>query len=146
MFMAVWSVQAQQIESQNVPPLVIQSFNKLYPDVVHVKYELEDGNYEAKFKKDDSKLEAVFSATGTLIQTEKSLGSVKDLPIKVLNTLKKDFAGYTYKDAEVLTTADGKVLYEVEAESASVAYELLYDSEGNLMKKTLSEEESKKKK
>jgi len=148
LLISVWSVQAQKIEPQNVPASVIQSFNKLYPDVVSVKWELEEGNYEAKYKKNDIKSEAIFSSTGTFIQAEKSLSSPNDLPISVLNALKKDFLGFTYEDAEIITTADGKVLYEVEAANASISYELLYDANGNMISKTqnITEENGKKNK
>ncbi|WP_018344012.1 PepSY-like domain-containing protein [Cytophaga aurantiaca] len=146
LLISVWSVQAQKIEPQNVPASVTQSFNKLFPDVVSVKWELEEDNYEAKYKKNDIKFEAIFSSTGTLIQTEKSLSSPNDLPLPVLNALKKNFSGFTYKDAEMVTAADGEVLYEVEAENASITYELLYDANGNIVKKESIEENGKKNK
>ena len=61
---------------------------------------------------------------------------------------KKDFLGFTYEDAEIITTADGKVLYEVEAANASISYELLYDANGNMISKTqnITEENGKKNK
>ncbi len=136
MLLTGWSVQAQKISSEKVPTLVIESFNKLYPGSANVKWEIEEENYEATYKKDKIKSAVVFSAAGVLIQSEKSLGSVNELPAAVLASLKKDFAGYSYEEPEIVKSGDGKVSYEVEAENAKGSYELFYDAQGNLIKKT----------
>lgn len=140
-----WHVQAQKIEQQNLPVAVLQNFTKLYPDVVNVKWELEDGNYEGQYKKNDIQSEVVFSSTGTFIQAEKSLNSPHDLPAAVLASLKKDFSGFNYKDAEIVTIADGQTLYEVEALKAAISYELIYEANGTLKEKSESHPSTKEK-
>ncbi len=139
------SAMAQKLDSKNVPAPVLQGFNKLYPDVVSAKWELEDGKYEVEFKKNGVESEVVLSNEGALIQTEKELSSPNDLPQPVLSTLKKDFAGGKYKDAEVVETADGKTLYKVEVKDTTGSFELLFDNKGTLVKKTAEVEEEKEK-
>ena len=135
---------AQKIKQENVPAPVVQAFNKMFPDIISSKWELEEGNYEVSFKKNNEKTEAVFSNDGKYLQTEKDLASVNDLSPEVIASLKKDFTGYKFEDAEKIETADGKVMYELEAEQGETEYELIYDSKGNLQKKTLKIEDDKK--
>ena len=132
---------AQKIKQENVPANVMQAFNKTFPDIISSKWELEEGNYEASFKKNDQKTEAIFSSDGKYLQTEKELSSVNDLSPEVIAALKKDFAGYKFEDAEKIETADGKTLYELEAEQGETEYELVYDSKGSLQKKTQKKED-----
>jgi hypothetical protein len=106
------------------------------------EWEKEDGNYEATFKKNKEKTDAVFSKEGKLIQTETKLPSPNDLPPAIAATLKKDFAGYEFEESEKIITAEGKELYAVDAEWKEMDYELLFEANGTLVKKT--EEKEKK--
>ena len=137
------AVNAQDIKTSAVPDAVKQSFAKLYPNIVDVKWEMEEANYEAKFKQNKEKTDLLFDTSGKLIQTETKINSVNDLPLAVTNTLKKDFSGYEFEDTEKIKMADGKEFYKVEAELKEKEYELLFDTAGMLIKKT--EEPSKEK-
>ena len=136
---------AQKIKQENVPAPVAQAFNKMFPNIISSKWELEEGNYEVSFKKNNEKTEVVFSNDGKYLQTEKELASVNDLSTEVIASLKKDFSGYKFEDAEKIETADGKVMYELEAEQGETEYELVYDSKGTLQKKTQKKEDDDKK-
>ncbi len=138
------SVHAQKVKTINLPVAVQDNFNKLYPEIVSVEWELEEGNYEGAFKKNKVKTEVLFNAEGKLLQTETKLNSVNDLPALITASLKKDFKGYEFEEAEQITTAEGQEQYSVDAELKETEYELLYDKKGVLLKKT--EEKEKKEK
>jgi hypothetical protein len=140
------SACAQKVKTENVPAAVKQSFSKMYPEVKEVKWEMEDKNFEAEFKKNKEELEAVFTPEGIFVQSEKELGSTNDLPKEVLASLYKEFAGYKFSDVEWIETADKKVQYEVSAEKGELEYDLLYDKNGVLLKKTEEKEDEKKEK
>jgi hypothetical protein len=135
--------KAQDVKTNLVPDAVKQSFSKLYPNIVDVKWEMEKENYEAKFKQNKEKTDLLFTPAGKLIQTETKLSSANDLPAAITATLKKDFSGYEFEDTEKVITAEGKELYKVEAEMKEKEYELLFDAAGTLVMKT--EEPEKKK-
>ncbi len=137
------AVNAQDIKTSSVPEAVKQSFTKLYPNIVDVKWEMEEGNYEAKFKQNKEKTDLLFDTSGKLIQTETKLSSANDLPAAITATLKKDFSGYEFEDFEKIITAEGKELYEVEAEMKEKEYELLFDASGLLVKQTEEKKEKK---
>ena len=134
---------AQKIKQENVPANVMQAFNKMYPDILSCKWKLDEGKYEAHFKKNNEEVEAEFSNDGKFIQTEKELSSVNDLSPEVIASLKKDFAGYKFEDAVKIETAESKIMYELEAEQGETEYELVYDSKGTLQKKTQKKEDDK---
>ncbi len=134
------SVQAQKIKEQDVPAPVRQEFKRLYPNAALDKWEMEEGNlYEAEFKLGKEEKEALFDKEGKLVKTEVKLASIQDLPILVLERLKKEFPGYRYEEPEKAETADGKILYEVEAEKGNEEYELLFDDKGTLIEKKAEE-------
>lgn len=137
------TVWAGDLKPENVPVVVKDGFNKLYPSATKVKWELDKGNYEAEFNSGKEELEAEFNANGEFIKSESEIESIAKLPQAIQDALKKDYAKYKAEDFELVTLANGKKLYELEMKIEGKKYELLFEESGALVSR---EEEVKKEK
>ena len=119
---------AQKIESSKVPGPVIAAFAKQYP-AAKPKWEKEKEMYEAGFKSKGQSMSVLYSADGTLKETEVDI-KVSALPKPVLSYLAKNKAGMKISEAAKITRADGSVVYEAEVKGK----DLLFDEAGNPVK------------
>lgn len=108
-----------------VPAAVAASFAKHFPTVKDYKWEKEGGKYEAGFKQNGKARSALFSADGTLEETEVAI-SVSALPAKALQIAQ---AKGKIKEAAKITKANGSVVYEAEVKGK----DFLFDEKGNLL-------------
>ncbi|NTE00384.1 hypothetical protein G6M26_30635 [Agrobacterium tumefaciens] len=115
---------AQKVAAAKVPSTVKTSFAKNHPGV-KVNWELEKQNYEAGFTLKGKETSEVYSAAGSLLETEISIHS-NELPAAVLAKLK----GMKIAEAAKITKADGTVNYEAEVKGK----DLLFDAKGNALK------------
>lgn len=121
-----------------VPPAVVQAFQKAYPNVKEAKYEEKaiDGktSYEVEFKDQGMELEAVYGADGSLVETEEKIKTA-DLPEAAAQAVKKAHPGATLKEAEKITKPDGTAGgYEVEVKDGKKTLELRLDPGGSILK------------
>lgn len=58
----------KNIASNTVPVDVVTAFNQRYPDAERVKWETDDGMYEATFKINGNKENAYYEPDGTLVR------------------------------------------------------------------------------
>ena len=120
---------AQKMQEKNVPANVKSTFQKKYPTATEVKWDKEDGNYEASFdlnKKDNSVL---MNAQGNILETEIEI-ELNQLPKSVLDYVKTHYAGKQAKEGAKITDAKGIVSYEVEIKGT----DLIFDSNGKFIK------------
>jgi len=123
-----FSVHAQKIDASKVPAVVKAAFAKQYPGTT-VKWEKEDGKYEAGFKQDSNIMSATYEADGTKTELEMDI-NVTDLPAAALAYVKEHYKGKSIKEAAKITKADGTVNYE-----AGVAgKDIIFDATGNFLK------------
>lgn len=115
---------AQKVSANKVPMPVKTAFAKLHPGT-KVNWELEKKDYEAGFTASGKKTSEVYSASGTLLETEVEIKST-ELPSVVLAKLK----GMKIAEAAKITKADGTVNYETEVKGK----DLLFDAKGNAIK------------
>src|SRR6478736_5428735 len=86
---------AQKIDAAKVPAAVKQSFAKAHPNVT-VKWEKEDGKYEAGFKTGTLTISELYTAAGIMEETETDI-AVSQLPAPVLSYVKENYKGKTIK-------------------------------------------------
>lgn len=122
------SAGAQQIDASKVPAAVKTAFAKKYPDQP-VKWEKENGQFEAGFKQNGKNSSALFTADGTMIESEMEI-KVAELPAPVLAYVKTHYKGAVVKEGAKITKADGTVNYEAEVNSKDV----IFDEKGNFIK------------
>ena len=101
---------------------------KNYPGIT-ARWEKEDSNYEAGFKKDDKQISVLYQANGTMQESEVSIKE-SELPPSVLNYVKENYKGKKIKESAKITKADGTLNYEVEVDGK----DLIFDINGKFLK------------
>jgi hypothetical protein len=124
----VSAVSGQKINASKVPAAVKAAFAKQYP-VNTVKWEKEDGKYEAGFKQAGSEMSVLYNTDGTTMESEMAI-KVSDLPSTVLTYIKEHYKGKSIKEAAKITKANGTVNYEAEIDGKDI----IFDSAGNFLK------------
>lgn len=123
-----FSANAQKLTAAKVPTAVKAAFAKQFPGAI-AKWEKEDGNYEAASKKGTNEMSALFSADGTMTESEVSI-KPEALPAKVLTYVKQNYKGKKIKTAAKITMADGTVNYEAEVNGVDV----IFDADSKFLK------------
>ncbi len=122
-----FAADAQPIKASKVPEAVKTAFAKKYPGQL-VKWEKENGQFEAGFKQNGKNSSALFTADGTMTESEMAI-KVAELPAPVLTYVKAHYkAGI--KEGAIITKADGTVNYEAEVNRKDV----IFDEKGNFIK------------
>ena len=127
---AIVSITAcgQKLDAAKVPAAVKASFTKNFPGAT-AKWEKENANYEAGFKKDGHEMSALFDANGTMTESEMEI-KVAELPTAVTTYLNTNYKGVKVKEAAKITKAGGEVNYEAEVKGK----DLIFDANGNFLK------------
>jgi hypothetical protein len=123
-----FSACAQKLDASKVPAAVKATFEKQYPGV-SVKWEKEDGKYEAGFKQNGNTMSALYEANGTMTESEMDI-KVSDLPASVLAYVKENYKGKKIKEGAKITKSDGTVNYEAEVDGKDV----IFDATGKFLK------------
>ena len=130
---------AQKLKDSDVPSAVKTSFSTMYPDVKTVKWEKENGKYEAEFDQNNVETSALFDAKGTFVQKEVEI-QVSELPAAASNYVSSNLSGQKITEASKISDANGTVTYEAEVEKG----DYLFDQSGNFLKKVSDENEQGK--
>jgi uncharacterized membrane protein YkoI len=126
------------LNRQDVPQAVLAAFQKDHPTVKRVKYEEEviDGKdaYEiAYFDEKGQERSEVYSADGTLVETEKVI-KLDDLPDSVLQAVKNNHPRATLQRAFQVSDTSGTVTsYEVEIREGKREREVEFDPNGKIL-------------
>ena len=113
----------------DVPPAAKATISRLYPGVKAVKWEKEDGNYEAGLTNNGKHLSLVIDAKGNVLETETTI-AVSALPAPVREYVAKHHVGKKIKEAAEIVDAKGKKMFEAEVGGK----DLLFDSAGAFIK------------
>jgi hypothetical protein len=125
-----FSSNAQKLKETDVPTEVKTKFATIYPDVKSVKWEKEDGKFEAEFEQNKIEIAVLFEANGTYVQAEVRI-SISSLPKGVNEYVSKNHAGKKIEEASKITDAKGSVTYEAEVGNS----DYLFDANGNFLRK-----------
>jgi len=140
---AAW---AQKVKESEVPKAVVTSFQNSFKGAKVEKWEKEkDGTYEAEFDWNKIETSASFSADGKLNETETEI-KTSELPKAVTDYIAKNYAGYKNEEAAKITDAAGKISYEAEVKKGKEEMDLIFDANGNFLKKIVEEADKDDKK
>jgi len=119
-----------------MPQAVLTAFQKAHPNAKNVKYEEEkvDGEaaYEIDFTDDGQKIDEVYRADGTLVETERAI-KTGDLPEPVMQTVKQRYPKAKVDEIFEVSNTDGKVIgYEVQIKEGKREREVELDPNGNI--------------
>lgn len=121
-------LKAQSVKERDVPAAVTSKVSTLYPEASKVKWEMEDGMYEASFMTGDKETSVVISSQGMLVQTETEI-EVGALPKEAAIYIMKNNPGNAIQEATRRTDVYGVVSYEAELKSM----EYVFDATGKLL-------------
>lgn len=120
---------AQKMDASKVPTSVKSTFNKNFPGTGDIKWEKENGHYEANFKKNGEKMAALFDEGGKWLETESHI-EVSALPAAVNDYVAKKYKGEKIKGAAKIQLASGETNYEAEVGKKG----LIFDADGKFIK------------
>jgi hypothetical protein len=126
--------KAQDLKENQVPDLVKQSFSKVYPNIKVDTWEKEAVNYEAEFHLNNVESSALFSEQGNFIELEQEI-VLTDLPKAAIDYCHLNYKDYKLNEAAVITDVYKKATYEVELKKGKEKFDLLFDEQGNFIKK-----------
>jgi hypothetical protein len=113
----------------DVPAAAKATVARLYPGAKAVKWEKEDGNYEAGLTHNGNELSLVIDAKGTVLETETTIAA-SALPASVREYIAKHHVGKKIKEAAEIVDAKGKKTYEAEVGGK----DLMFDATGQFIK------------
>ncbi len=120
---------AQQLKETQVPSAVRNGFYKEYPNITKVKWDKEKDKYEASFDVKNIPNSVLFSASGSIIETETSI-SLSQLPKGVIEYVRTNYMGQKVVGAAKITDAKGVATFEAEIKKG----DLLFDTNGKFLK------------
>lgn len=126
---------AQKMNDADVPAAVKNSFSKKFPGAKVEKWEKEGNDYEAEFDWNKTESSAVFDAAGTFKEIESEI-KTSELPKNVTEYCQKNYAEYKISEAAKITDANGKVMYEAELSKGKEHFDVIFDQNGNFIKKS----------
>ena len=126
--------KAQDLKENQVPDLVKQSFSKVYPNIKVDTWEKEAVNYEAEFHLNNVESSTLFSEQGNFIELEQEI-VLTDLPKAAIDYCHLNYKDYKLNEAAVITDVYKKATYEVELKKGKEKFDLLFDEQGNFIKK-----------
>jgi len=105
------------------------SFAKDFPNVTHVKWDKEDGNYEVDFVQTGKKMSALYDAKGILKETEIPV-TTAELPADILPYFKEHYKNVVIKETAKITKPSGETNYEIGIKGKDI----LFDVNGKFIK------------
>lgn len=139
--MVITSSFAQKIKEAEVPAKVREAFAKKYPGqnggAIEIGWEKEGSDYEAEFDLNKIESSAVFTSDGLFKELEQEI-KLSELPKAATDYCAKNFAGHKISEAEKITDASGKISYEAELSKGKEHFDIIFDQQGNFIRKSNS--------
>ncbi|WP_223560489.1 PepSY-like domain-containing protein [Chryseobacterium lathyri] len=122
-------VNAQKVQQKDVPASVQKGFQKQFPTAREIKWEKEDGNYEAGFRIKGTETSVVITPSGNILETETEISS-NSLSALIKAYINKNYPNQNIKGAAKITDAKGILTYEAEISGK----DLIFDNKGKFLK------------
>jgi len=124
--------QAQDIDVNNVPSVILNEFNSKFPKASDVEWEIQGTQYNVEFEMSfHTDYEAWFDSKGNLLVYNEEISYI-DLPESVKRTLNNQFYDYKIDDIKKIIE-NNKTTYSVELEKGKLDKNLLFSEDGKLI-------------
>ncbi|NRF37849.1 PepSY-like domain-containing protein [Pedobacter foliorum] len=124
---------AQDLLVSEVPPTVLNSFNKSFPKATRVEWERKGDLYNVEFDVARRDNEVWLNDKGAIVKHKKELRS-SELPAAVFNTLKQSYKGFRIDDVDRYEEAK-KFYYKVELKKLLEERKVVLDQSGKVINK-----------
>ncbi|MDT0649358.1 PepSY-like domain-containing protein [Autumnicola edwardsiae] len=120
-----------QIAANQVPSVVLNAFQKQYPEAADVEWEKQNSDFEVEFERDNVEYTALINQQGDIFKIKHD-ASLEEIPETVLEKIKADYADYTIDDVEVLK--DGENTYfQLELDKKLADKEIVVSEAGEVL-------------
>jgi len=127
------SLHAQDIPTSQVPSVIANKFATQYPKAKDIDWERKGELYNVEFELGRNiDHEIWYDSKGVIVRHKEDIAK-SSLPAAVTSKLAKDFKGYRIDDPEKITEG-GKVTYKLELKSFTKDWDIVIDSQGNILK------------
>lgn len=126
--------EEKKVKKVDVPVAVKAAFQKNYPTIKEVKWDAEDGNFEAGFKLNGTECSANYNKTGQRLEYEETI-KTDLLPEAAYEYIQKNFATYKIAEAAKITNDKKEITYEAEVKLGKKEMDLVFDANGKFVKK-----------
>lgn len=126
---------AQDIRSNEVPSLVLNSFHKTFPKALEEEWEFKNNLYKVEFEIDRNDHEAWLDNEGNIMKQKQDM-QAKELPKAVSGTIKTNYKGYRIDDVEKIITGT-KTVYKVELKKGLNEQDVFFDPSGKVVEGSL---------
>jgi len=116
-------------QKSDAPAAAKAAFAKAFPSATNIKWDKEDGAFEADFELKGKKMAATFDAKGVFQESEIAI-QVSELPASVTAYMKGHYKGIAVKEAAKITKPNGAINYE----AAIKGKDVLFDANGKFIK------------
>lgn len=128
-------VNAQDLTVNDVPSVVLNSFNKSFPNASKVEWEKKGELYDADFEIARKDHEVLLNAKGQVVRHKQDISS-KSLPAAVKSNISKSYKGYRIDDIDQIKKGN-EVFYKVELKKLGKELNLHFDKNGNVINKNI---------
>ena len=123
---------AQDIMTSEVPNIILDSFNKEFPNARDIEWEKKGEHYKVEFEIGRHDHDVLINTAGQILGHKEDIAN-SQLPSVIKNKIKTDYKGYRIDGADKQTIGN-KVLYKIEIESGrsnnKKELDLILDQEG----------------
>ena len=126
LFMA--KAEAQKCKARDMPPVVMEAFNRAYPNTKKTYCGKDSSNYQVSFFNGKAPVSVTYDASGKRLITEMQM-PVDDLPKSIMEYVQKNHPGEIFQDVAQITDEEGIVTYEVQVKDL----DLVFDAKGNFL-------------
>lgn len=125
----------QDIPQNQVPSLVLNSFQQSYKKAFDVEWEIDGDKYKVEFEigLPGTDHEIWYDQAGKLLRHKEEI-SKGDLPKAVQTKLKSGYSSYRVDDVKRITEG-AVVTYTLEVKNFTEEWKLAFDSNGNVLNK-----------
>lgn len=128
-------IQAQDLREKQVPKAVLESFSKRYPGEKAYSWDLKRKKlmYEAKFISKGKRYEALFTADGRWVKTEREVKK-GEIPDAVWSQfVQSRYANWVIDDQEEHSTPEFDLVYEIKVKNDKQKRLLYFLPDGELV-------------
>lgn len=126
---------AQDIPVKDVPSVVLNSFNKTFPQAVKVEWEMKGDLFNADFDIGRRDHEVWLNNKGAIVKHKKELRT-RELPAVVANSIKKNFKGFRIDDVDKFEE-EKQFFYKVELKTLQEEKKVVFDAQGRISNRIL---------
>ncbi|MUH34721.1 hypothetical protein D9O36_02605 [Zobellia amurskyensis] len=128
-------LQAQDIPQNQVPSIIVNKFNKQFPNASDIEWEMDGSLYNVDFEMGwNTDHDVWYNAEGDVVKHKEDIAK-SELPQAVKDRIKTDFKGYSIDDLERITD-NQKVVYKLELDAFTKQdWDAIIDADGTLISK-----------